>query len=60
MNKLLKNNNQESLRRRYYAGEITVDQYVDQILNSKEGDRTRRNIEKKYSKLSQKVVLQKA
>ncbi|MGG1673500.1 hypothetical protein ACIFOE_23240 [Paenibacillus sp. NRS-1783] len=53
-------NNKENLRSRYYAGEITVDQYVDQILNSKEGDRTRRNIERKYSKINQKPVLQKA
>lgn len=52
-------NNKNTLRDSYFAGEISVDQYVEQILRGKEGDRRRQNIEKKYVDITKRLVLQK-
>lgn len=51
--------NKNTLRDSYFAGEISVDQYVDQILRGREGDRRRQNIEKKYVDITKKMILQK-
>lgn len=38
----------EELRERYLKGEIGVNQFVAELLDSEEGDRKRREIEKKF------------
>lgn len=53
-------NRKDNLRDGYFAGTISLDQYVNQIINGKDGDRKRRNIEKKYDKLTQRRELQRS
>jgi hypothetical protein len=36
---------------RYHEGSLTVDQFLDKLLNSREGDRNRRRLEEKHQKL---------
>lgn len=36
---------------RYREGSLSVDQFLDKLLNGKEGDRNRRRIEEKHQKL---------
>jgi hypothetical protein len=43
-----------NLRDRYLDGSISVNEYVDRLLNSKEGDRNRRKIEQKHNSIFNK------
>lgn len=36
---------------KYHEGTLTVEQFLDQLLNGREGDRNRRRIEEKHKKL---------
>jgi hypothetical protein len=36
---------------RYVRGDLTVQEFIDKILNSKDGDRKRRKLEEKYLSL---------
>lgn len=50
---LISNNtsNKDKLRSRYLEGNLSLDEYVNRLLNSKEGDRNRRNLERKTKDL---------
>ncbi|WP_400162819.1 hypothetical protein ACAF76_005090 [Brevibacillus sp. TJ4] len=41
----------KSAYERYHEGSLTVEQFLDRLLNGKEGDRTRRRIEERHQKL---------
>ena len=45
-----------SLRDQYFEGKIPVEQYLDYILNSEDGDRTRREVVRKHKELLQKCI----
>ncbi|WP_161827279.1 hypothetical protein [Brevibacillus choshinensis] len=36
---------------RYHEGTLSVEQFLDKLLNGREGDRNRRRIEEKHQKL---------
>lgn len=40
------------LQNNYFRGEISAKEYVESILNTKDGDRKRRRIEEKYISLN--------
>lgn len=44
-------NSKDKLRSRYLEGNLSLDEYVNRLLNSKEGDRNRRNLERKTKDL---------
>lgn len=46
-------------RDRYYEGEISVDEFLDRVLNGKDGDRNRRKLEQKYRLLMSKTFFAK-
>ncbi len=45
---------------RYHEGSLTVDQFLDKLLNGKEGDRNRRRIEEKHQKMFKTETSRKA
>lgn len=51
MDELMSN---EGLRERYLKGEIGVHEFVTELLNSEDGDRKRREIEKKFMEMREK------
>ncbi len=55
MNKSQAGNN-NSLRDSYLMGLISIDDYAKKILNSKEGDRNRRKLEKKHENIVRKLL----
>lgn len=42
---------ESSLRDRYHNGEITVDEFLQKLLNGKDGDRNRRKAERRFNSL---------
>ncbi|MBM7856094.1 hypothetical protein JOC37_002519 [Desulfohalotomaculum tongense] len=46
----------QSLREDYFAGKITVEEYVEKRNNSKEGDRRRRAILREFNATQEKLA----
>ncbi|MED0678637.1 hypothetical protein [Aneurinibacillus thermoaerophilus] len=44
----------ESLREQYYAGKISADEFLKRLFDSKDGDRKRKRIEKKFDSIVSK------
>lgn len=45
---------------RYHEGSLTVDQFLEKLLNGKEGDRNRQRIEEKHQKMFSAQKLRRA
>lgn len=55
MKKTKSRRDHQSLKDAYFAGEISVEEYINHRIRSKEGDRKRRAIEQKFKRTSEKL-----